>query len=151
MSDQAPSWPAALAAYPARVRLPVQWGDQDLLGHVNNVVYFRWFESARMEYFRLVDFAGGGNGGVGPILASTSCRYKAPLYHPDTVIAGCRVTVVHADRFVMDMALYSEALGRIAAVGEALIVAYDYDKLQKAPLPAALLSRIEAQRLPAST
>ena len=38
------------ADYPVVISLPVQWGDQDLFGHVNNVVYFRWYESARIAY-----------------------------------------------------------------------------------------------------
>jgi len=47
-----PSEPADLADHPVVITWPVQWGDQDAFGHVNNVVYFRWMESARIAYFR---------------------------------------------------------------------------------------------------
>lgn len=130
----------ALAGYAALVSFPVQWGEMDAYQHVNNVVYFRWFESARTEYFKSIDFT--SNTGVGPILSSTSCRYRAPLYYPDRVTAGCRVRDVLEDRFTMEIALFSDAAGRVAATGEAVIVAYDYAAQKKASLPAAVRARL---------
>lgn len=130
----------ALEGYGARVSFPVQWGEMDSYQHVNNVVYFRWFESARMEFFRLIDFT--SNTGVGPILASTSCRYRAPLVYPDRVTAGVRIKDVSDDRFTMEFALYSESAAVIAATGEGVIVAYDYEKKQKSKLPPAVLAQL---------
>src|SRR5881396_95323 len=67
--------PPELAAHPIVISLPVQWGDQDAFGHVNNVVYFRWMESARIEYFRQAAIGSTSNQGVGPILASLKCDF----------------------------------------------------------------------------
>ena len=50
MHDSSP--PAALAGFPVVVSWPVQWGDQDAFGHVNNTIYFRWFESGRIAYLK---------------------------------------------------------------------------------------------------
>ena len=50
---------ALLAGLSVVIALPVQWGDQDALGHVNNVVYFRWYESARIAYFERVGLMSG--------------------------------------------------------------------------------------------
>ncbi len=133
-----------LAGYDALVSFPVQWGEMDSYQHVNNVVYFRWFESARMKYFEGIGFT--SNTGVGPILSSTSCRYKAPLFYPDRVTAGCRVSDIKEDRFTMEIALFSDAAGRVAATGEALIVAYDYAAKQKAPLPPAVRAHLTSRR-----
>lgn len=41
---------ASLADFPVVIRLPVQWGEQDAFGHVNNIIFFRWYESARIAY-----------------------------------------------------------------------------------------------------
>ncbi|MBM4282845.1 MAG: hypothetical protein FJ137_19535 [Deltaproteobacteria bacterium] len=131
----------ALAHFPARLDLPVQWGEMDSYGHVNNVVYLRWFESARMVLFKLLDFT--SNTGTGPILASTTCRYKAPLYQGDVVTAAGRVVDVAHDRFVIEHALWSRDVGRVAAVGEAHIVAYDYGRKQKGTLPDDFRERLE--------
>jgi acyl-CoA thioester hydrolase len=131
----------ALAHFPARIDLPVQWGEMDSYGHVNNVVYLRWFESSRMVLFTLLDFK--SSTGTGPILASTSCRYKAPLYHGDVVTAVGRVVDIADDRFMIEHALWSRDLGRIAATGEAQIVAYDYAKKTKGRLPDDFRARVE--------
>ena len=76
----------AEAMSPVRLVLPVQWGEMDAYGHVNNVVYFRWFESARMAYFARLGWPEVGRAtGVGPILHSTRARFRAPLEWPDEV------------------------------------------------------------------
>ncbi len=133
---------SSLAIYPVHVPLPVQWGDMDAYQHVNNVVYFRWFETARMALFRSIDFTSGV--GVGPILHSTTCRYRAPVYFPDDVVTAARVTDVGDDRFTVEMAVFSAREQAIAAVGTAVIVAYDYVNKTKAPLPAAVRDAIAA-------
>src|SRR6202035_1702223 len=63
---------ALVAGFPVLVEQAVVWGDMDSYRHVNNVVYFRYFENARLEYFRRLDwFALEAATGVGPILHST--------------------------------------------------------------------------------
>ena len=61
--------PAELSEYHSVIRLPVQWGDQDAFGHVNNTVYFRWFESARIAYFQ-------HTGIEGPLAAMQSSLHR---------------------------------------------------------------------------
>lgn len=66
-------------------RLPVRWGDQDPLGHVNNARFFTYFEQARIEALdRLL--AGGWVEDAGPILASITCDFKRPVVHPANLI-----------------------------------------------------------------
>lgn len=132
----------ALAAYPVKTPITVHWGDQDAFQHVNNVVYFRWYETARMKLFERIDFSGSKP--VGPILASTSCRYRAPVHYPDELVVGTRVIDVGGDRFTMEMALFSARTGGIAATGEALIVAFDYGAQKKTALPDDVVTAIAA-------
>jgi acyl-CoA thioester hydrolase len=132
-----------LADYPVVIEIPVAWGEMDAYGHVNNIVYFRYFETARMAYFEKLasaDFV--SRNPLGPILASTSCRFRAPLAFPDRLSVGARVARVDEDRFVMFYAVYSHSLQRIAAEGEGTIVCFDYRENRKAPLPAELRLRI---------
>jgi acyl-CoA thioester hydrolase len=132
-----------LAGYPVVVELPVVWGEMDSYRHVNNVVYFRYFECARLEYFRRLDwFAYEEQTGVGPILAATSARFRRPLTYPDTIWVAARVTVVQEDRFSMEHRLVSRKLAAVAAEGTGLVVAYHYGKLAKTPLPDELRRRI---------
>jgi acyl-CoA thioester hydrolase len=139
-----------LSDYPVVVDIPVAWGEMDAYGHLNNIVYFRYFETARMAYFERLnapDFL--SRNPLGPILASTSCRFRAPIVYPDTVSVGARIARVDEDRFVMFYAVYSHRLRKIAAEGEGLVVCFDYPKNRKAPLPEELKRKISALELSA--
>lgn len=115
----------------------------DAFGHVNNIVYFRYFETVRIALFEAVDFIDpAGTGGVGPILAATECRFRIPLVYPDTVTAGAWVESLEEDRFVMGYAVFSHAHDRVAAEGSGRIVAYDYANHRKARLEAGLRDRL---------
>lgn len=133
-----------LAGYPVVVETPVAWGEMDAFQHVNNVVYFRYFETGRIAYFErsgLTAFM--QRTGIGPILASASCKFKFPLTYPDTVLIGVRVGEIGTDRFTMHFRVVSTRHQRLAAEGEGVVVAYDYRANQKAPLPAAVREQIE--------
>jgi acyl-CoA thioester hydrolase len=121
---------------------PIAWGDMDAFGHVNNTVFFRLFESARMEYLQRIDFM-GTNGSIGPILAATNCRFRRPIMYPDTVRVGARVSEVQSDRFTMEYVIVKGA-GEVAAEGSGTIVAYDYQAHAKALLPTSVRDAIRA-------
>ena len=134
-----------VAGYPVVVTQPVVWGEMDAYRHVNNTVYFRWFENARLEYFRRLDwFAFEKETGVGPILASTSCRFRRPLTYPDTISIGARVPSVGEDRFPFEYVVVSHRLGKVAAEGQGIIVTYNYGEGKKVPVPEELRRRIAA-------
>jgi len=89
-----------LKTFPVVVKIPVIWGDMDSFQHVNNVIYFRYFESARIHYFETLGWMDiMGKRGVGPILGSTSCSYRIPLSYPDTAFVGAKITEMHEKRF----------------------------------------------------
>jgi acyl-CoA thioester hydrolase len=132
-----------LAKFPRVIELPLEWGDMDAFQHVNNTVYFRWFESARIAYFQDVGLLDSmATTGVGPILASTDCRFRIPLDYPDTVSVGARVPRVGADRFVMEYLVVGHRSAKAAANGTGLIVSFDYRAGRKAPLPADIVERL---------
>lgn len=132
-----------LRTYPVVFETPVAWGEMDSLQHVNNIVYFRYFESARMAYFDRLDFwTYMAETGVGPILASTQCKFRVPLTYPDKVSVGARISEIEDDRFVMKYVVVSHGHAKVAAEGEGLIVSYDYRELRKASLPEEIKGRI---------
>jgi acyl-CoA thioester hydrolase len=146
MSIQQPPEPAVqelLAGYPVVVTQQVAWGDMDSFGHVNNVVYFRYFENARLEYFRRLDwFNYQAESGVGPIISKTEARYRRALAYPDVIHIGARLLDMEADRFTLEHRLVSEKLRDIAALGQVTVVAYRYAERTKTPLPDELKRRI---------
>ncbi|HSB33742.1 MAG TPA: thioesterase family protein [Nitrospirota bacterium] len=133
-----------LQGYPVVVEIPVAWGEMDSFQHVNNVVYFRYFESARIAYsdrIGLQDYK--GKTGIGPILGSSSCKYKVPLTYPDTVSVGAKVTGIEEDRFTMSYIIVSHRHQKIAAEGDGVIVMYDYREGKKTAIPDAIRRRIQ--------
>ena len=120
-----------VAGFPVVVEQAVVWGDMDSYSHVNNVVYFRYFENARLEYFRRLDwFALEEETGVGPILAATQARFRKPLTYPDVILIGARVSEVGRDRLRMEHRIVSRRLGAVTTEGEGTIVAFDYPRDQ---------------------
>lgn len=133
-----------LAGYPIVVRIPVQWGEMDAYGHVNNAVFFRYFESARVAYLEACGFIDSyDRDRIGAILHSTSCRFRQPLFYPDTVLVGARAAEVEEDRFVHAYEAISLTNGVIVAEGTGVVVSFDYERRQKAPLPPAVRRKIE--------
>jgi len=65
-------------------RIPVRWGDMDIQRHVNNVVYFRYFEQARIEWFDDV-VKRDTRAGQGIVVANAYCNFLRPIVYPETV------------------------------------------------------------------
>ena len=125
------------------ITIPVAWGEMDANGHVNNIIYFRYFESVRIAYFEKLDSINfQREKGIGPILASTECRYKIPLHYPETISIGAKILSMDEDRFVMGYEVYSHTHKKIAADGEGVIVTYDYHANKKVVIPEDLRKQI---------
>jgi acyl-CoA thioester hydrolase len=130
--------------FPVWIVLPIQWGDQDAFGHVNNTVYLRWFESARIAYGSKIDLAESGDGKkIGPILAAIACNYRRQLKYPDTVHIGARIIRIGRSSLTMEHRIVSERLGAIAAEGDSTLVAFDYAAQKSTALPQTVRARIE--------
>lgn len=125
--------------------IAVQWGDQDAMGHVNNVVYFRWFESARIDFLdRLQSQVQMDKAGIGPILASIDCNYRRQLHFPDILHVGSRISKIGRSSIGIAHAIYSERLQAIAADGASVIVVFDYAANRSVRIPDALRQTLEA-------
>jgi acyl-CoA thioester hydrolase len=134
-----------LSDFPVVTSWPVQWGDQDLFGHVNNTVYFRWYESARIAYLERIGVSDMMNREqVGPILAAISCNYRRQLNYPDTVEIGSRITRIGRSSATMTHAIWSRQQKALVADGESTIVMFDYQAQRPVPVPAAIRDAIEA-------
>lgn len=131
-------------AFPVALDIPVAWGDMDSFGHVNNTIYFRWCESARIAYFEACGLnEKNRRERIGPILARASVDFRKPVTFPDRVRASASVTKLGNTSFVMVYRLVSEAQGLVAE-GESVIVLFDYAKGAKVPLDDELRRRIHA-------
>lgn len=133
-----------LSQFKVIIDQPVDWADMDSFKHVNNVVYFRYFENARVEYFRRIGWwEYMDETGIGPIVASTQARFRRPVKYPETLAAGAKVVSMAADRFTIRHVLVSRTTGEMVTEGDAVVVSVDYRHNTKVPLPVEIRSRIE--------
>jgi len=128
-----------LADFPIVVSLPVQWGEQDLFGHVNNIVYFRWLETARIAYLERIGMSMMvAENGVGPILAAIRCDFRRPVTYPDTVLIGARVTRIGNSSFQMEHNIISQAENMVVAEADSTLVFLDYRAQASLSLPDSI-------------
>src|SRR6478735_6987828 len=132
-----------LADFPVVIDQPVDWGDMDAFGHVNNVAYFRYFENARIEYFRRIGWWEYlTETGIGPIVGATQARFRRPVKYPDPLRAGAKVVSFGADRFTLRHVLVSRSTEEMVTEGDAVVVCIDYRANAKVPVPEELRKRI---------
>jgi acyl-CoA thioester hydrolase len=135
---------ALLNGFAVVLEMPVLWGDQDAFGHVNNTVYLRWAETARIEYLaRAGLWVPAPPDGIGPILAGISCDYRAPLTFPDNVSTGARVTSIGNSSLRLEHRIVSASLDAVAAELESTLVLFDYRTKKPVRVPDEMRRAIE--------
>ena len=133
-----------LLSYPVSIQQNITWSDMDAYQHVNNAVYFRYFEDVRMSYFEKIGVnAYMSEHNIGPILASTTANYKAPLTYPDKLTIAARISTIHNKKLTMDYIVYSHSLDKIAAIGSGLVVYFDYNQHHSCQIPEPIIKQIK--------
>ena len=125
--------PEQLLLHSARV--PVRWGDMDFYGHVNNTVYFRFFEQARVEWIEQLDFPVGPTEPTGAVIINASCTFLIPVNYPATVIVKVYGGEPGRSSLMTWYELFVEGDDRLFAEGAAKIVWMDNATNRSAPLP----------------
>lgn len=120
----------------------ISWGEQDVFQHVNNVVYLKWFENARVNLFyneaddhpELLDFFNPTKG-VGPVIRSAEIAWRRPVVYPDRITVVHKVgPLEHPDRFVLYGVIISHNQKVVAARIKEVLVCID-EEGKKAPIP----------------
>jgi acyl-CoA thioester hydrolase len=132
--------------FPVATDIDVRFRDMDAFAHVDNVVYYEYFEMARVAYLDRIGMPIPGPAwhDFGWVIGSTCCRYKAAVAFPDTLSAGARVTAMSDDRLLMEYRVVSAKLESTAAEGQALLVAYDFDAGRTIPIPDTIRDAVLA-------
>ncbi len=122
---------------------PVQWGDMDMLGHVNNVIFFRYVESGRIAYF---DQMLGNNpdiwGGEGPILADIQCRFIKQLRYPAQLEIGTRTVKFGSRSLMLECAIFSKDGDTPVATSRGAVVWFNYSEQRAATVPESLRATV---------
>ena len=122
--------PEELSHYPIIHQQPIHWGEMDAFNHLNNVVYYRYAESARIGYLQAL---GMFDGNMVTVLAQSSCQYLRPVIFPDTLLLGVRCQRLGTTSIVIEYSYYSTAQAAIVATAEAVIVRLESNGQDKKP------------------
>lgn len=116
----------------------VRWGDADMLGHVNNAVFFVYSESARMAYYEQLIAPAANTDSQSMILARTSCDFIDQLKYPATLDVGARVTRIGNSSLGIQVGMFLQGQDKPVAVTDSVVVWFDYAAQASAPLPQAV-------------
>lgn len=125
--------------YPVIYKQNVAWGDMDAFGHVNNVQYYRYIESARIAYFDALQVF---TEDALTVVASSQCKYLKPVFYPDQLTIYTRIDEMRNSAIRMHYILWSEQQNQVVAEGEAVVVFVDKIEMKKMNIPTALRERI---------
>ena len=113
-----------------------RWGDSDAMGHINNVLYARYYESARTSYFgQLLDMNFVGKMPIGVILADMKIAYLQQLHHPATMQIGARVSRLGGSSLQFDAAVFVEGNDQPISTSRATLVWFDYGNNKTLKIP----------------
>ena len=146
MNPSAKPQPQGREAYRAFRSITTRWMDNDVYGHVNNVVYYSWFDTAvnaTLIEQGVLDIHGGQTIGL---VIETQCNYFAPLAFPQTIEAGIRVARLGNSSVRYEVGLFAQGQPLTAAHGHFVHVYVDRDTRRPVPLPAPLKQFLETLR-----
>jgi len=122
-------------------RIAIRWGDMDAMGHVNNTVYFRFMEQARIGWFEALVPQGAAWRTHGIVIVNASCNFKRPLNYPGTV----EVKVFAGPPGGSSVPTFYELhfQNEIYADGAATVVFVDMDRQKPMRIPDDLRARLQ--------
>jgi acyl-CoA thioester hydrolase len=136
--------------FPVSKVIEIHWGDMDELGHVNNIMYFRYFETARIVYLQHVGAGDFNQREDVPVVVSIQMNYRLPIVFPARVAVYVRTAEVKQRSFVMQCVMVEEGTSTVYADGQCTVVWISRATGKAIPLPMALregIQHLEAQHL----
>lgn len=136
--------PEPKSAYPARRTMTTRWRDNDVYGHLNNVVYYEYFDTAVNGWLIERGLLEIETSPVIGLVVETSCAYFEPISFPDSIDAGLRVARIGRSSVRYEIGLFRGDAASAAAQGWFVHVYVDRQTRRPAPLPQALREALDA-------
>jgi acyl-CoA thioester hydrolase len=129
--------------YSTMIQLRIDWSEIDLFGHVNNLAIMKYVQAARVNFLEEIGLMQlQSHTKIGPILASTCCQFRKPLFYPGQVTVFSKVDSIGNTSFEIQHVILNEN-NEIAAQGKDIIVFFDFIKSKKLLIPDQLKEKIE--------
>ncbi len=128
---------------PICLALRIDWSEIDAFQHVNNVAIMKYVQAARVNYLEQVGLMQlQAETKIGPILASTGCQFRQPLFYPGQVIINSHVEWIKNTSFKLTHQILNDR-HEVAAEAEDIIVFYDFKRNTKLPIPDTIKSAMD--------
>ena len=129
--------------YPISIELRIDFSELDLLGHVNNVNYFKYIQASRIKYCETVGINPGfSTDQIVPVLASTSCQFKKQLLYPGNIIVKTGINFIKTTSFGIHHQIFNHQ-NELCAEAEDIIVMLDFKSNIKVPVSAEMRAMVE--------
>ena len=116
-----------------QLSFPIRWGDMDALGHVNNIMYFRYFEQARLNWYESLGRAALGTQTTGLVIVDNHAEYLKPLVYPANITVSMGGHSPGRSSFISSYTICDET--QLYTRGSAKVVWIDIEKNKSTPLP----------------
>ncbi len=129
--------------YPAVLKLRIDWSELDLFGHVNNVMFMKYIQAARLNYWEQVGiYEYFLKTRIGPMLADVHCSFRKPLHYPGEIMIRSGMRFIGTTSFSFSHRIYDPA-GELAAEAEDVMVMFDFNKDEKVAFPEEFRRKVE--------
>ena len=122
------------------LRLRIDWSEQDLFGHINNVAFMKYVQASRVNYWEQVGIPSTKSSGV--MLVSTSCQFKKPLFYPGDVRIEASVNFIKNTSFGFHHIIYNSS-DEVIAEADDVMVLYDFDKNENVVIPDNIRKQLD--------
>ena len=125
-----------------KLEIRIDWSEMDLFGHVNNVSYFKYIQAARVNYWEQCGLSPLFNKSkIGPILHSTGCQFRKPLFYPGNITVETRVEYIKNTSYGLHHRILNSN-NELVAEAHDVIVNFDFEKNEKVPVSEELKASI---------
>ena len=119
---------------PIQLSLRLDWSEMDLFGHINNVMYAKYVQAARVQVWDLIGLTTHyKTTNIGPTLAATSIQFRVPLHFPDTILVRSGISQIGSTSFRIQHQIFNSA-SKLCATAEDVVVTFDYNTNTKVSL-----------------
>lgn len=130
-------------SYQTKININVDWADLDLFGHVNNVVFFKYIQTARVNYCERIGLTSlNDNDMLSFMVASSQCQFKKPLIYPNQIQVSCKVDWIKNSSFQLSYQIIDSQSLLIAEATDVLVV-FNHQAKTKESMPDAIRGTIE--------
>lgn len=124
--------------FPVKLHLRLDWSEMDTFGHINNVMFFKYIQASRVNYWEHIGLMNRYfKDKIGPILVSTGCQFTKPLFYPGNITIEVRAEFMKTTSIGLHHRILNHK-NELSAEAHDVIVIYNFTTNQKVPIPDEL-------------